>query len=190
MHSDISLAALVSGEGTNLEAMLDYGLPVKLVIADRPCKALFMAGRRGAECILMPRAFGSRFDRAVYTKSLRAVLAHHRSEVIACAGFMTVLDALIFERFAGLMVNTHPSLLPKYPGAHAVHDAYAAGEWESGCTVHVMTALVDTGPILAQRRVPRVPGDTVESWHQRIKVAEHQLYPRTIAEFIRTRFCL
>ena len=101
------------------------------------------------------------------------------------AGFMTVLAAPMFRAFAGRVVNTHPSLLPAFPGAHAVRDALAAGVKVTGCTVHVATEQVDHGPILAQEAVAVLPTDTEASLHERIKDVERRLYPQAIKELLR-----
>jgi phosphoribosylglycinamide formyltransferase-1 len=100
------------------------------------------------------------------------------------AGFMTVLDKPVFDAFPGRVLNTHPALLPAFKGAHAVDEALAAGVKVTGCTVHLATPEVDDGPILAQEAVPVLPGDTVESLHERIKAVERRLYPHTIKEFL------
>jgi len=97
---------------------------------------------------------------------------------------MTILEKPMFDAFAGRVLNTHPSLLPSFRGAHAVADALAAGVKVTGCTVHVATLEVDEGPIVAQEAVPVLPGDTTEALHERIKAAEHRLYPQAIRELI------
>ncbi|HVM02975.1 MAG TPA: formyltransferase family protein, partial [Acidimicrobiales bacterium] len=96
-----------------------------------------------------------------------------------------VLDKPLFDAFPGRVLNTHPALLPAFPGWHAVEEALAAGVKVTGCTVHVATEDVDAGPILAQEAVPVLPGDTVESLHERIKEVERRLYPRTLRELLR-----
>ena len=108
-------------------------------------------------------------------------LLAHQVDLVAMAGFGTVLAAPVHEAFPGRILNTHPSLLPAFPGWHAVRDALAAGVSETGCTVHLATLEMDDGPILAQQAVRVVPGDTEESLHEAIKVAERTLYPETIA---------
>jgi phosphoribosylglycinamide formyltransferase-1 len=109
-------------------------------------------------------------------------------DVVAMAGFGTVLDGSFFEwgdgRYRGRVLNTHPSLLPAYPGWHAVRDALEAGARESGCTVHVAIPEVDAGPVLAQQAVPVLAGDDEATLHERIKAVERELYPATIAAFL------
>jgi phosphoribosylglycinamide formyltransferase-1 len=102
------------------------------------------------------------------------------------AGFMRILDKPVFDAFPGRVLNTHPSLLPSFRGAHAVADALEAGVKVTGCTIHVAVPEVDAGPILAQEAVEVLAGDTVERLHERIKAVEHWLYPETIKRFMET----
>jgi phosphoribosylglycinamide formyltransferase-1 len=175
---------LVSGSGTILEAMLAAGVPVSVVAADRPCRALEVALAAGVEAVLVDRrewgGFGGGFDRAGYTRALTAALEGRGPDLVAMAGFGTVLAAPVHDAFGGRILNTHPSLLPAHPGWHAVADALAAGEAVTGCTVHLATLEVDAGPVLAQAEVPVRAGDTVDTLHERIKAVERRLYPETI----------
>lgn len=177
------IGVLASGSGTNLEAILQAELPVVTVIVDRPCRATEVAAAAGVDAVLVERtSFGKDFDRLAYTHQVLDVLQAHDVELVVMAGFMTVLDKPVFDAFPQRIINTHPSLLPAFPGAHAVDDALAAGVKLTGCTVHVATLEVDAGPILAQEAVPVLPDDTVASLHERIKQVERQLYPKTIKE--------
>jgi phosphoribosylglycinamide formyltransferase-1 len=179
------LGVLASGSGTVLAAILAAGLPVVAVITDRPCAAVGLATGAGVASEVVARTeWGRGFDRVAYTADLVDALERHRIDVVAMAGFGTVLGAPIFERFEGRVLNTHPALLPSFKGWHAVRDALAAGAEVTGCTVHVATEAVDDGPILAQREVAVEPGDTEESLHERIKVVERELYPATIRRFL------
>jgi phosphoribosylglycinamide formyltransferase-1 len=179
------LAVLASGTGTLLEAILGDGLDVEVAAADRPCRALEVAASAGVPTELVLRDdFGSKFDRPAYTRRLIEALGAHEVDVVAMAGFGTILGAEIFAAFPCRILNTHPALLPSFKGWHAVRDALAAGVPVTGTTVHIATEAVDDGPILAQREVPVVPGDTEASLHQRIKVVEHRLYPETIRRFL------
>lgn len=179
------LAVLASGAGTLLEAMLDDGLPVVVVGVDRPCRAAAVAERRGVALeVVLRESFGAGFDRSAYTRRLAERLAVHRVDVVAMAGFGTVLSGELFQAWPGRVLNTHPSLLPAFPGWHAVGEALAAGVEETGCTVHVATRAVDAGPVLAQARVPVLPGDDEQRLHERIKATERVLYPRTIRRFL------
>lgn len=180
------VGVLASGGGTILGALLQAGLPVAVVVVDRCCGALGVAERAGVPTELVARtSFGPDFDRLGFTHQVVDVLQAHGVDLVAMAGFMTVLDKPVFEAYPRRVLNTHPSLLPAFPGAHAVQDALAAGVEVTGCTVHVAVPEVDAGPVLAQQAVPVLPGDTVASLHERIKTAERQLYPATITEFAR-----
>ena len=179
------LAVLVSGRGTLLEAILGDGTPVALVVADRPCRGLEVAARAGVPAELVERTdFSPAFDRAGYTDVVVKALVAHEIELVAMAGFMTVLGPAAFEAFPGRILNTHPALLPSFRGAHAVRDALVGGVKVTGCTVHVATAEVDAGPILAQETVPVLPGDDEATLHERIKEVERRLYPATIKELL------
>ena len=135
-----------------------------------------------------PASGQRRFERQGYSCELAAVLAGRDVDVVAMAGFGTVLDGSFFEwgnrRYRGRVLNTHPSLLPAFPGWHAVRDALDAGATESGCTVHVAIPEVDAGPVLAQQAVPVLAGDDEATLHERIKAVERELYPATIATFL------
>jgi phosphoribosylglycinamide formyltransferase-1 len=179
------LAVLASGSGTILEAILGSGLPVAVVVVDRPCRALEVAAGVSVPGEMVARtAFDASFDREAYTSELVEVLQAHRIDVVAMAGFMTVLAPPMFEAFPGQVVNTHPSLLPAFPGAHAVREALEAGVKVTGCTVHLATEQVDHGPILAQEAVPVLAGDTEQTLHERIKDVERRLYPLAIKELL------
>jgi phosphoribosylglycinamide formyltransferase 1 len=186
--SRVRIGVLASGSGTILEAILADGLPVHLVAADRPCRALDVAGDAAVSTILVDRAgfggFGSAFDRIGYTRALADALVAAGVEVVVMAGFGTVLEQPVHDAYPDRILNTHPALLPDFPGWHAVHDALAAGIPETGTTVHLAHLEMDTGPILAQAAVPIEPGDTEASLHERIKAVERTLYPATIRTFI------
>ncbi len=128
--------------------------------------------------------FGAGFDRVAYTEELVRVLVECNIDVVAMAGFMTVLSAPMFEVYEGRVLNTHPSLLPAFPGAHAVRDALAFGVKVTGCTVHIATVRMDDGPILAQEAVPVLTDDTEATLHERIKAVERSLYPAVVGEFL------
>ena len=165
--------------------MFDAGLPVTTVLADRPCAGLELAKERGAAAELVDRkaygGFGEDFDRQGFTASVAATLVAHQVDLVAMAGFGTVMTEAVHDAFPGRIVNTHPALLPAFPGWHGVRDALAAGVSETGCTVHLATLEMDAGPILAQQAVPVLPDDTEETLHERIKVVERTLYPQTVA---------
>ncbi|HEX3794779.1 MAG TPA: phosphoribosylglycinamide formyltransferase, partial [Acidimicrobiales bacterium] len=181
----VRLAVLVSGSGTILQAMFEAGLPVTTVLSDRPCAALAMAREHGAVDELIDRkgygGYGPDFDRQGFTATVSATLVAHQVDLVAMAGFGTVMTQAVHSAFPGRILNTHPALLPLFPGWHGVRDALAAGVTETGCTVHLATLEMDEGPILAQGVVPVLPEDTEESLHERIKVVERSLYPATVA---------
>ncbi len=182
--SAVRVAVLVSGSGTILRAMFDAGIPVTTVLSDRPCAALGLAEQHGAAPELIDRkaygGFGPGFDRDRFTATVAATLVAHQVDLVAMAGFGTVMTQTVHDAFPHRILNTHPALLPAFPGWHGVRDALAAGVPETGCTVHLATLVMDAGPILAQQVVPVRAGDTEESLHERIKVAERALYPRTV----------
>jgi phosphoribosylglycinamide formyltransferase 1 len=179
------LGVLASGAGTILGAIVDAGLPVRAVILDRRCLAADLAGGAGIPFEIVEReSYGPDFDRIAYTHRIVESLKRHQIDVVAMAGFGTVLAAPIFDIYAGRMLNTHPALLPAFKGWHAVRDALAAGVKVTGTTIHVATEEVDAGPILAQEAVPVLTGDTEERLHERIKTVERRLYPETIRLFL------
>jgi phosphoribosylglycinamide formyltransferase 1 len=185
-HSQPGLAIAVSGVGSILEAIVAAGLKPQLVLADRRCRGLEVAAAAGIPTELAERSFGSRFNRAEYTTHIAGILDRHGIETVAMAGFMTVLAPSLFSpnAYAGRILNTHPSLLPAFPGDHAVRDALAFGVKVTGCTVHIATAELDAGPILAQAAVDVLPGDTEATLQERIKRVERVLYPKAIQNFL------
>lgn len=179
------VGVLASGSGTILDAMLERSLPIVAVVVDRPCGATEVAARAGLDAVVVEREdFGDTFDRAAYTKRVVAALDEADVDLVAMAGFGTILDGLLFDSYGGRVLNTHPALLPSFPGWHGVEDALAYGVKVTGCTVHVATAEVDAGPIVAQEAVAVLPDDTVESLHERIKAVERRLYPDTVAAVV------
>jgi phosphoribosylglycinamide formyltransferase-1 len=182
-----ALAVLVSGTGSNLEAIIAADVPIAVVAADRECRALEVAHTAGIPTELVERAdFGANFDRVSYTEELAEVLKKHYVDLVAMAGFMTVLSKEFFEVFSGRVLNTHPSLLPLFKGDYtvAVKDALEAGVKETGCTIHIVTAEMDAGPIIAQEKVPVMSGDTVDTLHERIKKTEWRIYPKVLNDII------
>lgn len=175
------IAVLASGSGTLLDAILNAGIDVELVVADRVCAALDIAADHGVAGRLIERTeFGPSFDRAAYSSLVAETLVAAEIELVVMAGFGTVLAEPVHEAFPGRILNTHPALLPSFPGWHGVRDALAYGVKVTGCTVHVATLEVDAGPILAQEAVTVLPSDDEASLHERIKVVERRLYVDTI----------
>ena len=159
--------------------------PSRWCLVDRSCKAEKVAADHGLACELVERtSFGSDFDRVEYTRQVTERLQAAEIELVAMAGFGTVLDQPIQDAYGGRVLNTHPSLLPAFPGWHAVQDAMDYGVRVTGCTVHVATLEVDAGPILAQQAVVVEPDDTVDTLHERIKTVERDLYICTVQEII------
>ena len=180
------LVVLVSGEGTNLQALIDacrdeaYGAKVVAVGADRRgIEGLARAERAGVPTFVA--RLGGHPDRAAWDKALTDTVAAHEPDLVVSAGFMKILGPAFLDRFGGRVVNTHPALLPAFPGAHAVADAVAHGAKVTGCTVHLVDAGVDTGPIVAQQAVTIVPDEDVDALHERIKVVERRLLVDVIA---------
>ena len=172
---------LASGSGTILRAMLDADLPIAVVLVDRPCGAVAIAESGGVPVEVIARgSYGSDFDRVAYTHEVVDALSRHEIDLIAMAGFGTILEKPIHDAYPDRIVNTHPALLPAFKGWHAVDDAIAAGVKITGCTVHVARLEVDEGPILAQEAVPVYDDDTVESLHERIKEVERRIYPQVL----------
>jgi len=177
----VRIGVLASGSGTILEAILEAGIPVQVVVVDRPCRATEVAEAHGVATMLVERSsFGKDFDRMTYTNDVIDVLDAHDVELVVMAGYGTIFEKPMFDAYEGRIINTHPALLPAFPGWHAVRDALAAGVKVTGVTVHVSTLEVDAGPILAQEAVPVLAGDDEESLHERIKTVERVLYPNTI----------
>jgi phosphoribosylglycinamide formyltransferase 1 len=182
----VRVGVLASGSGTNLRAILERGVPVVVVVADRPCGALDIAREAGVAVELVERDdYSPTFDRVAYTHRVVDALATHGVELVAMAGFGTILEKPVHDAYPNRILNTHPALLPAFKGWHAVSAALAAGVKITGCTVHYATLEVDDGPILAQEAVPVLGGDTEASLHERIKEVERRLYPEVIAQVVR-----
>jgi len=172
------LAVGVSGGGSNLRALAaavgrrELGGEIVIVFSDRPCPALDWASEQGFETAVVPRG-----EDAALAATLDAV----RPDVVVLAGYMRIIGPQVLSRYGGRILNTHPSLLPAFPGAHAVAHALAYGVTVTGCTVHLVDAALDGGPIVAQEAVPILPGDDVETLHDRIRAVEHRILPRAAA---------
>jgi len=177
----VRIAVLASGSGTLLDAILQDGIPVALVVVDRPSKVQVVAESHGVPAVLLERtSYGTDFDRGAYTEAVVEVLRGHSIDLVVMAGFGTIFGPPIHDAFPNRILNTHPALLPSFKGWHGVRDALAYGVKVTGCTVHVATLEVDAGPILAQEAVAVLPGDDEETLHERIKAVERRLYPQTI----------
>ena len=180
------VAVLASGSGTILEAMIVGDIPVSFVLTDRECPAADIAERHGVEhALILRNAFDKNFDRMKYTEEIRDVLEKKKIDLVVMAGFGTILEQPIYDTFGKNVLNTHPSLLPSFPGWNAVEDAMNFGVRVTGCTVHVATKEVDAGPILAQEAVEVHEDDSVETLHERIKVVERRLYLETVHKILK-----
>jgi phosphoribosylglycinamide formyltransferase-1 len=166
------VVVLVSGSGTNLQALLDAGIPVLAVGADRDGIAGLERARRAGVPTFVCR-IGDHPDRAAWDVALADAIAAHHPALVVSAGFMKILGPAVLA--AHRVVNTHPALLPSFPGAHGVRDALAHGVKVTGCTCHWVDAGVDTGPIIDQRAVRVEDDDTEESLHERIKAVEREM---------------
>jgi phosphoribosylglycinamide formyltransferase-1 len=187
----VRIGVLASGSGTLLDAMARAGLPVTIAAVDRPCRATEVAAGHGIPVeVVERRSFSSDFDRPAYTTEVAKLLLAHDVDVVAMAGFGTILTGEVLDAFPDRVLNTHPALLPAFKGWHAVEAAIAEGVKVTGCTVHLATPAVDEGPILAQEAVSVRDGDTAETLHERIKVVERRLYPDTLRAVVDGRLDL
>lgn len=184
------LVVLVSGSGTNLQALLDAaeapGFPAQVVAvgADRDgIEALRRAERAGVPTFVL--RVSDFPDRAAWDAGFADETAKHEPDLVVSAGFMKLAGAAFLERFGGRYINTHPALLPAFPGMHGARDALEYGVKVAGCTVFVVDAGIDTGPILAQAAVPVLDDDDEAALHERIKTAERALLVDTVARMAR-----
>ena len=174
------IGVLVSGQGTNLQALLDAGLPVVAVAANRrDAYALERAREAGVPTATF--SLDCHPDRTERDLLMATWLEEHSVELVVLAGYMHLLTRPFLDRFPDRIVNVHPSLLPAFPGAHAIADALAAGVATTGVTIHVVDEGLDTGPILLQERVPVEPQETLE---ERIHAVEHRLLPEVVRSLI------
>ena len=182
------VVVLLSGTGSLCEALLTaaeqpgYPAAVVAVGSDREAPGLEHARRRGIPTFTC--ALRDHRDRATWDVALADAIAAHRPDLVVSAGFMKLVGSAVLARFGGRLLNTHPALLPAFPGAHAVRDALAAGAEVTGSTVHWVDAGIDTGPVIAQRAVPVLPGDDEVRLHERIKHVERELLVETVAELV------
>lgn len=179
------LVVLASGTGSLLESLLAaavdrYPARVVAVGADRDCRALEIAAAAGVPVFSV--AMADYPNRAAWDRALTEATAEHRPDLVVSAGFMKILGSHFLARYLGRTVNTHPALLPAFPGAHAVPDALAYGVKVTGCTVHLVDAGTDTGPVLAQQAVAVLDGDDEQTLHERIKSVERKLLVDVLAD--------
>jgi phosphoribosylglycinamide formyltransferase-1 len=185
------LVILISGRGSNMEALLNAQLPasIEAVISNVPqARGLDIARSRGVfTSVVDHRSFASR---DAFDDELSAAIDRHAPDLVVLAGFMRVLGARFVQRYEGRLLNIHPSLLPAFPGLHTHRRALAAGVRVHGCTVHFVTTTLDHGPIVAQAAVPVMPDDTEELLATRVLRQEHVLYPRAVRWFCEGRLKL
>jgi phosphoribosylglycinamide formyltransferase-1 len=189
--ADKTLVILISGRGSNMEALLAARLPARIVaVISNTAQAGGLAAARGqgiATAVVDHRAFP---DRAAFDGALAAEIDRHRPDLVVLAGFMRVLTVPFIDRYAGRLLNIHPSLLPAFPGLHTHRRALAAGARIHGCTVHFVTPEVDSGPIVVQAAVPVLPDDTEERLAARVLAQEHRIYPQAVRWFCEGRLRL
>jgi phosphoribosylglycinamide formyltransferase-1 len=187
----LSVVVLISGSGSNLLALLKaaenplYPVRILAVGSDRSAEGLAHADLFGVPTFVVER---NRFDNVEsWSRKLQENIQHFKPDLVLLAGFMKILPPSFIDTFGPNVVNTHPSLLPLFPGAHAVRDALAAGARETGATIHVVDKGVDTGPIIAQQSLMVMPSDDESSLHERIKVIERELLVATVLAIAENR---
>lgn len=195
MPTTARLVVLVSGAGTNLQALIDatadpaYGATVVAVGADRPDIAgLERAERHGIETFVLPIADFA--DRAAWDNALADAVASFEPDLVILAGFMKLTGPAFLARFGGHTVNTHPALSPSFPGMHGPRDALAYGVKVTGATLFVVDEGVDSGPIVAQVAVPVLDGDDEETLHERIKTSERAMLVDWVGRMARNGFLI
>jgi phosphoribosylglycinamide formyltransferase-1/phosphoribosylamine--glycine ligase/phosphoribosylglycinamide formyltransferase/phosphoribosylformylglycinamidine cyclo-ligase len=191
MTARTRVAVLISGRGSNLEALIgaarDPACPfeIALALSNKPeAGGLATARAAGIDAVAVDQRDFPK-DREGHERAIDAALRAANIEVVALAGYMRILTPVLVQAWAGRMLNIHPSLLPLYPGLDTHGRALAAGDGEAGCSVHLVTVGVDEGPLLGQARVPVLPGDDEAALAARVLAAEHQLYPAVLADFCR-----
>lgn len=187
-----NIVILISGRGSNMQAVVEAALPgvrVAAVLSDRadaPGLA-WAAGRGIATAALSPRDHA---DRAAFDRAMMALIDEHRPDLVLLAGYMRIVSAEFCSHYAGRLVNIHPSLLPAFPGLDTHRRALEAGCRIAGCTVHFVTPELDCGPIIAQAAVPVGPDDDADTLAARVLAAEHRLLPQAVADFVAGRLVL
>jgi phosphoribosylglycinamide formyltransferase-1 len=183
--ADKTIVILISGRGSNMEALLEARLPARVaaVISNNPqSRGLGTAQARGiATAVVDHRAYS---DRAAFDAALAAEIDRHQPDLVVLAGFMRIFTDPFIERYHERLINIHPSLLPAFTGLHTHRRALAAGVRIHGCTVHFVAPEVDSGPIIVQAAVPVLPGDTEERLAARVLAEEHRIYPQAVRWFL------
>jgi phosphoribosylglycinamide formyltransferase-1 len=177
------IGVLVSGEGTNLQALIDAGLPIVAVASNRAgAPALGRAEAAGIAAAAFE--LDDYPEREARDAAMADWLIERGVDLVVCAGYMHLLRRCFLERFPGRVVNTHSAPLPDFPGPHPIHDVLAAGVQETAATVHYVDGGVDTGPVIAAERVPVLPDDDPESLKARVQAVEHRLLPQVVRGLI------
>jgi phosphoribosylglycinamide formyltransferase-1 len=188
--SDARVVVLASGSGSLFQALVDsqsdLGIDIVALVVDKDAPAVQKAQSADISVIEVPMLR----DRDQWDQVMESVLTDLAADLVVSAGFMRVLGTNVVNAFTGRLINTHPALLPDFPGAHAVRDALAAGATKTGTTVHFVDAGVDTGPVIAQSEVEILPADTEESLHERIKVVERELLVETVRNIVNKKVSL
>jgi phosphoribosylglycinamide formyltransferase 1 len=175
------IGVLVSGEGTNLQALIDAGLPIAAVASNRnDARALLRA--RDAGIAYAAFALDCHESREERDLMMATWLEEHDVDLVVTAGYMHLLTKPFLDRFRGRIVNTHSAPLPEFPGAHPIEDVLAAGVTETAATVHYVDEGVDSGPVIAVEKVPVLPGDTAETLRARVQAVEHRLLPEVVRQ--------
>jgi phosphoribosylglycinamide formyltransferase-1 len=190
-----NIVILISGRGSNMEAVVraleTEGWPARIaaVISNKPeAKGLEFARARGIPtAVVANKAYATR---TAFDAALQETIDRFAPDLVVLAGFMRILTAPFVEHYAGRMLNIHPSLLPLFPGLGTHQQALDAGETEHGATVHFVTAELDHGPVVAQAKVPVLPGDTEDTLAARVLVEEHKLYPHAVRLFVQDRLSI
>ena len=177
------IGVLVSGEGTNLQALIDEGLPI-VAVASNNAGARALARAREAGIATDAFELDDYPDRDARDAAMADWLRQRGVDLVVCAGYMHLLRRCFLERFPGRVVNTHSAPLPDFPGPHPIHDVLAAGVPETAATVHYVDGGVDTGPVIAAERAPVLPDDDHDSLKQRVQAVEHRLLPRVVRNLI------
>jgi phosphoribosylglycinamide formyltransferase-1 len=175
------IGVLVSGEGTNLQALIDAGLPIRCVASNRPgARALERAVNAGIETGIFEAAnYPSREKRDI---ELAEWLRSRGVELVVCAGYMHLFRKPFFDYYRGRIINTHSAPLPEFPGAHPIEDVLAAGVSRTAATVHYVDEGMDTGSVITAREVPVYPDDDVESLRRRVQAVEHRILPEVVRD--------
>jgi phosphoribosylglycinamide formyltransferase-1 len=177
------IGVLVSGEGTNLQALIDAGLPIACVASNkRGVRGLERAEAAGIETGVF--ATEDHDTREARDEAMARWLEQRGVTLVVCAGYMHLLRRPFFDRYGGRIVNTHPAPLPEFPGAKPIEDVLAAGVPESAATVHYVDEGIDTGPVIVAERVPVLAGDTVATLRARVQAVEHRLLPETVRSLL------